>query len=285
MPYIASGTPQKDYTGPGVVDVFHSGNVFANFVPVALWQDPQGAEAAVMSQILGPNFLSDSGTITLDGDTEPAIVDKQQQALVAAGYIKQADLDAGNKPVIGTVDASTGTITTASFTATTVDPGQTTFPDSYVLSTNFTLGAMTKAPGVVFTHAVEPSVGLTTAQIVANLQYLTVNCVEPVKAYRSDMFVTNSFRPAGIGSTTSQHPKGMACDMQFSKAAKADYFTIAQWIRDNVPYDQLLLEYKTTGSKLPWIHISYNNDNNRKQVMTFMNDKKTDVGLVDLSAT
>lgn len=285
MPYIAAGTPQKDYTASGVIDVYHSNNVFANFVPVAVWRDPQGAEAAVMSQILGPNFLSDGGTIALDGDIEPALVDKQQQALVAAGYITQADLDAGNKPVISATDTSTGTVTSSTFTATTVDPGQTTFPDSYVLSASYTLGSMTKAPGVVFTHAVEPSVGLSTAQIVGNLQLLTLNCVEPLKAYRPDMFITNSFRPAGIGSTTSQHPKGMACDMQFSKAGKADYFTIAQWLRDNVPYDQLLLEYKTTGSKLPWIHISYNGANNRRQVMTFMNDKKSADGLVDLSST
>ena len=77
----------------------------------------------------------------------------------------------------------------------------------------------------------------------------------------------------------------MACDMQFSRAKKPDYFTIAQWIRDNVSYDQLLLEYKTTGSKLPWIHLSFNKAGNRGQVMTFMNDKKYSNGLVDLSGT
>jgi hypothetical protein len=280
MPYVPG------VTAHGVVhvaDVYHSPNVYANFVPVALWQDPQGPEAAILSQILGPNFVPDSNTIMYDGEEDEALVRKRQQELVASGILKQEDLDAGSKKSASTTDPTAGNNISASFTSTTVDPSQTIFPDSYLLSANYTLGRMTKAPGVVFTHPVTASAGLSVAQIVANLQFLTQNCVEPIKAYRSDMFVTNSFRPSGIGSSTSQHPRGMACDIQFSKASKNDYFAIAQWIRDNVPYDQLLLEYKTTGTGLPWIHISFNKDGNRNQVMTFMNDKKYSNGLSNLA--
>lgn len=280
MPYIVGATA---HGVKHVADVYNSPNVYANFVPVALWQDPQGPEAAVLSQILGPNFVPDSNTIMYDGEEDEALVKKRQQELVSSGVIKQADLDAGAQKGASSTDKSPGSNVNPSFTDSTVDPNQTTFPDSYPLSTNYTLGKMTKAPGVVFTHPVQASAGLTIAQVVANLQYLTQNCVEPIKAYRSDMFVTNSFRPSGIGSSTSQHPRGMACDMQFSKASKSDYYTIAQWIRDNVPYDQLLLEYKTTGTGLPWIHISYNSTKNRNQVMTFMNDKRYSEGLANLA--
>lgn len=282
MPYIEGATPQKDSTRPEVIDVFHSPNVYANFVPVALWQDPQGPEAAVLSQILGPNFVPDSNTIMYDAEEDEAIVSKRQQELVTSGVIKQEDLDKGNNAQASVKDSSPGVAVGATFTATTVDLSQTVFPDNYPLSTNYTLGKMTKAPGVVFTHPVQASAGLTLAQVVANLQLLTQNCVEPIKAYRKDMFVTNSFRPGGIGSPTSQHPRGMACDMQFSKASKSEYFAIAQWIRDNVPYDQLLLEYKTTGTGLPWIHISFNSSGNRRQVLTFMNDRKYSAGLANL---
>lgn len=277
MPYIP---------GSGrLSDVYHSENVFANFIPVATWNDPAGPEAAIMAQILGPNFMADGGTITVDAEEDPNIVHAHQQALVSAGIIKQSDLNKGNSPKVGTVDNSPGIVTTATTTTSTVDLSQTSFPDNYQLSTNYTLGRMTKAPGVVFTHPVAPSAGLSIAQVVANLQLLAQNCAEPIKAYRPDMFITNSFRPSGIGSATSQHPKGMACDMQFSRAKKVDYFSIAQWIRDNVSYDQLLLEYKTTGSGLPWIHISFNGNGNRGQVLTFINDKKYAAGLVDLSST
>ena len=277
MPYIG---------GTGLIDdVYHSGNVYANFVNIAMWNDPSGAAAAILGQIMAPTFQADSGVISIDGEEDPAIVTKHQDALVASGVIKRSDLDKGNNPVVGNADAKPGSSIAPITTSTTVDPNQTTFPDSYQLSQNYTLGGVTKAPGVVFTHLVEPSAGLTVSEIVANLQLLAQNCIEPIKAYRSDMYLTNSFRPAGIGSPTSQHPKGQACDMQFSKASKSDYFTIAQWIRDNVSYDQLLLEYKTTGSGLPWIHISFNGDGNRNQVLTFMNDKKYAAGLTDLSAT
>jgi hypothetical protein len=64
---------------------------------------------------------------------------------------------------------------------------------------------------------------------------------------------------------------------------KSEYFQIAQVIKDLVPYDQLLLEYKTTGSGLPWIHISFNKAGNRKQVLTFLNDRTYAQGLVDLA--
>lgn len=283
MPYVEGSVPQKSSNRKEVVDVFHSENVYANFVPIALWQDPKGPEAAILGQILGPNFVPDSNTIQYDAEEDEALVRKRQQELVSSGVIKQEDLDKGNNAQASVKDTSPGVAVSASFTSTTVDPNLLEFPDNYPLSTNYTLGKMTKAPGVVFTHPVQASAGLTIAQVVTNLQYLTQNCVEPIKGYRTDMFVTNSFRPAGIGSSTSQHPRGMACDMQFSKASKTEYFTIAQWIRDNVPYDQLLLEYKTTGSGLPWIHISFNISGNRKQVMTFMNDKKYADGLSNLA--
>lgn len=284
MPYKQATTPQQNTSAPGILDVFYSENVFVNNVNVALWQESQSAEAAILEQLASPTFSTDSKTILFDGEENSDLVTKAQRELISSGVISQADLDLGNNPIVGNIDPSVGTTAAISTSTSTVNLSETEFPDSYVLSTNYTLGEMTKAPGVVFTHPVTASAGLTVAEVVANLQLLTQNCVEPIKAYRTDMFVTNSFRPANPGGT-SQHPKGMACDMQFSKAKKSDYFTIAQWIRDNVPFDQLLLEYKTTGSRLPWIHVSFNVANNRRQIFTFMNDKRYAIGLTDLSAT
>lgn len=40
MPYIQAGSPQSKTGAPGVIDVYHSGNVFINNVPVALWVAP-----------------------------------------------------------------------------------------------------------------------------------------------------------------------------------------------------------------------------------------------------
>lgn len=40
MPYVAGGAPQADAGSPEVLDVYHSPTVFANNVPMALWQTP-----------------------------------------------------------------------------------------------------------------------------------------------------------------------------------------------------------------------------------------------------
>lgn len=269
-----------------VDDVYHSNDVYANYVPIALWNDPQGSEAAVLTEIFSPSFASNNLVTSFDGDEDEATVDRALQEAVAAGIITQEELDAGKNPVKGSEDGSIGTTATAISTVTTVSG--TDFPDTYLLHSGikqWTIGSITKQPDVCYSHQVVAQAGLTLPQIVANLQLLVINCIDPIKRYRSDMLLTNSFRSASSSSGTSQHPKGMACDMQFSKAGKADYYTIAQWIRDNILFDQLLLEYKTTGTKMPWIHVSFNVQNNRRQIMTFMNDKKYSTGLVDLSST
>ena len=91
------------------------------------------------------------------------------------------------------------------------------------------------------------------------------------------MFVTNAYRNKG---NRSQHEAGMAADIQFSdltgsistqnsvmlERAKA----IKQLLGNN--FDQFLLEYKTTGSKKPWIHISYRSTGKRNEASTFLND-------------
>jgi hypothetical protein len=99
------------------------------------------------------------------------------------------------------------------------------------------------------------------------------------------MFVTSGFRHANSGSKVSDHVLGQAVDLQFRGATKADYFEIAKAIKQLVPFKQLLLEYKTTGSGMPWIHISLARDNNKNnsQVMTFFNHRKHSDGLTKLA--
>jgi len=156
--------------------------------------------------------------------------------------------------------------------------------DKLPLTANFTLGSITRAPNITFDHPVRPgSTVLGFEQTLCNLKLLTINCIEPIKAQYPNMHITNSWRPAGIGSPTSQHPKGQAFDMQFRGIHPKDYFTICQWIRDNVAYDQLLLEYKTTGTRLPWIHLSFDSAKSRRQVLTLLNDVTYSQGLTQLA--
>ena len=156
--------------------------------------------------------------------------------------------------------------------------------DRLPLTSNFTLGSITRAPRVTFDHPVRPGgTMLGFEQTLCNLKLLTINCIEPIKAKFPNLHITNSWRPAGIGSPTSQHPKGQAFDMQFRGVHPKDYFTICQWIRDNVAYDQLLLEYKTVGTRLPWIHLSFDSAKSRRQVLTLLNNITYSQGLTQLA--
>jgi len=280
-----------------IADVYSSNNVFANFVPIALHNDPQGPEAAVLSAITAPTYAAENETMeAVEGEgTSEAAVEVEQQRLIKAGVISKEEIAAGNSA--GSNPAATDTTVTAATTGT-VDGNVTlsTSIDDTVLyvspltNITWTVKMVTKQPGVVFPYdvaTVAPANGLTVQEMCDNLRLLVINVIDPIKNQFSDAFVTNTIRNKGNGSPTSQHPRGMACDIQYSKASKAEYFTRAQWIRDNISFDQFLLEYKTTGTKKPWHHLSFNKAGNRAQVCTFMNDKNCKgpgvQGLFDLS--
>jgi hypothetical protein len=57
------------------------------------------------------------------------------------------------------------------------------------------------------------------------------------------------------GSATSQHCKGEAVDMEVPGVPN---YELAKWIQDNLEFDQLILEFYTSG--IPdsgWVHCSY----------------------------
>lgn len=273
MPYVSGATVH------GVVhvaDVYHSPTVFANFVPIALWLDPQGPEAAVANALASISFQADNSITSLDGTDNQTAVAIEQQTLVKNGVISQEELNE-TKSLVET-DTSTPTIlegdNTGSVTlASSID--ETLLYDSPLTGIKYYVKTVTKQPGVIFPYDVATGAalnGTTVQEVCDNLRLLIINCYDPIKNQYPDAFMTNSFR-FKTSKTTSQHCFGMACDIQYSKASDADYFTRAQWIKDNISYDQFILEYKTTGSKKPWHHISYNKSVNRSQLLTFLNNK------------
>ena len=144
-----------------------------------------------------------------------------------------------------------------------IENDQEEFDPNMMLSKYWNLGKLS-SNAIVEKQPVIPQRGLTKAEIVCNLKLLAMNCLDPIKEKYSTMIVTNAFRtPQGSAAGKSQHETGQAADLQFPGMSKTEYYEVALWIRDNVPHDQLLLEYKTTGSGLPWIHISYNKAGNR----------------------
>lgn len=130
----------------------------------------------------------------------------------------------------------------------------TTFPRSFRLSKYFTLrNVLVGNRGT----ALVAQKGLTEAQIVSNLKTLAVNVLDPIREKYRDMIITSGFR---IGPENSEHNIGSAVDLMFRKTDFQQYKDIADWISQNVPFRQLLLEYRFNNSsntlEATWIHVS-----------------------------
>ena len=69
-----------------------------------------------------------------------------------------------------------------------------------------------------------------------------------------------------IGSkTTSQHAKGEAADFEIFVLSNKE---LADWINENLNYDQLILEYwKESDPNSGWVHCSFHEGDNRRQYL------------------
>ena len=193
----------------------------------------------------------------------------------------QKDANSASGTVVDGVTNDTTTVTEG--TTSTADTAYlktlVSVPNEYRLSANFTLADVSSRAVATPTQVVS-QFGLRVGEIVANLQLVAVYCLEPIKKKYPSMIVTSGFRNYSKGS---DHVLGSAVDIQFPGMTKSDYHQIAKDISKIIPFDQLLLEYKSSGTGLPWIHISYKESNNRSSVMTFYNNKAYANSLVNLA--
>lgn len=199
---------------------------------------------------------------------------EQGNAIVAKG--------AGQTDILPAISKNSIPVNTSEFKAFT------DFPDTTRLSKSFTLGELSNRVPLVSEQAmIQSQRGLTQADIAGNLKALAVNVLDPIKEQYPNMYVTNAYRQDdGSGS---QHALGEAADIQFKGASPSDYYGIAQWIKSNIAFDQMILEYKTTGTGNPWIHISHKASGNRpvtapNKVQTFMNHASVSSYLSDFSS-
>ena len=105
-----------------------------------------------------------------------------------------------------------------------------------------------------------------------NLRVLCEEVLQPIREhYGMGVKVNSGFRHPDVnakvgGSKTSDHCKGMAADIEIPGIANAE---LAKWIVDYLSFKQVILEFYTLG--IPdsgWVHVSYNPEDNKKQVLT-----------------
>jgi hypothetical protein len=161
------------------------------------------------------------------------------------------------------------------------------FPRSFKISKNFTLGHVLVGKYGV---ALQAQRGLKEKDIVCNLIQLAENCLEPIRAKYPDMQISSGFR---LGSNGSDHNIGGAVDIIFPNRNISAIKDIAAWIVQNVPHRQCLLEYETYSGtdkiRVAWIHVAFLSRNGYllestyPPVQTFVNHQSVYSKLVNLA--
>ncbi len=138
------------------------------------------------------------------------------------------------------------------------------------MSANFTLQEMTRSQ-----TALRRGIDNTPSEAhIASMKALCDNVLERVRDnFKRPVTVSSGFRSVqlckAIGSSAkSQHAKGEAADFE---VIGCDNLAVAEWIRDNLEFDQLILEfYDETDPSSGWVHCSYRADGeNRKQCLSY----------------
>jgi hypothetical protein len=152
------------------------------------------------------------------------------------------------------------------------------------LSPNFTLSEMTKSE-TALRHNLDNTPGETE---IENLRVLCERVLQPVRDhYGKGVKVNSGFRHPDVnaavgGSKTSDHCQGQAADIEIPGVPNHE---LAEWIKANLSYTQLILEFYTRGvPDSGWVHVSYNPANLKKQDMTAVKENGKTVYLPGLHA-
>ena len=103
---------------------------------------------------------------------------------------------------------------------------------------------------------------------VESMKLLAEEVFEPLREWVdapirvNSMFRSLELNTALKGSKTSSHLKGEAMDIT-SMGGKSN-LEMFHYIKDNLCFDQLIWEF---GKEPKWLHVSFNKDNNRQQVL------------------
>ncbi|MDF1687318.1 MAG: D-Ala-D-Ala carboxypeptidase family metallohydrolase [Parvibaculaceae bacterium] len=123
------------------------------------------------------------------------------------------------------------------------------------------------------------------ALLLPSLKATAQNILEPARDHFGVPFSPSSFYRCMLlnrainSSDESQHRKGQAVDFEIPGISN---IVLAHWIKDNLDFDQLILEFYQEGDPTSgWVHASWTPTGRRNQVLTI--GKTTSLGLPKLS--
>ena len=111
---------------------------------------------------------------------------------------------------------------------------------------------------------------IPSSYVIIKLTDLAENILQPLRdKFNQPVIITSGYRNEELnilvrGTTKSQHTLGQAADLHVKNV---DLLTVAEWIADNLVYDQLILESYNPIKNTGWIHCSFKEGKNRSQVL------------------
>ena len=143
-----------------------------------------------------------------------------------------------------------------------------------ILSKNFSKAELCKSQTAIRMGLVN----IASDDQTENLRLLCERVLQPVRDhFNHTVTISSGFRDPvlsrKIGSSEkSQHCKGEAADLEIFGVANNE---LADWIKENLMFDQLILEYYTPGEpNSGWVHVSYTkeiNANRKEYLMAIKN--------------
>tara|TARA_R110000772_G_scaffold12933_2_gene38716 strand:- start:6588 stop:7052 length:465 start_codon:yes stop_codon:yes gene_type:complete len=136
------------------------------------------------------------------------------------------------------------------------------------LTQNFSLSELTRSQ----TATRKGIVNQPDDEQLASLVALCENVLQPIRDhFGTSVRISSGLRVPELnaaigGSTTSDHCRGMAADIE---VPSIDNLELARWIESSgLAFRQLILEYYDGTPESGWIHVSYNPADNKRQVLT-----------------
>ena len=104
-----------------------------------------------------------------------------------------------------------------------------------------------------------------------NMVQLAENIFEPLRKGLgnhtiriSSFFRCEELNSAIGGAKNSQHVLGQAMDIDNANPSNREIF---EYIKDNLLFDQLIMEFPDANMHPSWVHVSYTKINNRKNIL------------------
>ena len=152
------------------------------------------------------------------------------------------------------------------------------------ISQNFTLQELVYSPTAL--HAGIDQEDHLDHNAVARITALTIQVLQKVRDKFGPTKVNSCFRSKPLNDLVNGSPNSSHCCSGTSSAADIEIYSedvsnleLAEWIRDNLEFDQLILENynpervskitgKAEGPNSGWVHVSYSSvGNNRMDVL------------------